>query len=128
MPFKESEMTEYEFYSMIVEKSGTHMMLDVNNVYVSSVNHKFDPMDYFKNLPHEKIVQVHLAGHSQLDNGLILDTHDNYVCDEVWQLYKYIVQVTGGVSTLLEWDDNFLPLDETIAESKKAEVFREATV
>ena len=63
-----------------------------------------------------------------MDNGLILDTHDNYVCDEVWQLYKYIVQVTGGVSTLLEWDDNFLPLDETIAESKKAEVFREATV
>ena len=126
--FEESQMTEWEFYSMVVEKSGTHMMLDINNVFVSSVNHNFEPMDYLKNLPHDRIVQVHLAGHSRLDNGLILDTHDNYVCDEVWQLYKYIDQQTGGVSTLLEWDDNFLTLSETIDEASKAKEFRSVPV
>ena len=118
--FKESTMTEWEFYSEIVNHSDTYMMLDVNNVFVSSVNHKFAPQDYLQNLPHEKIIQVHLAGHSHLDNGLILDTHDNHVCDEVWELYKYIDKVTGGVTTLLEWDDNFTSLEATIAEAHKA--------
>lgn len=126
--FEESEMTEWEFYSQIVERADIHMMLDVNNVFVSSVNHKFEPKTYLENLPHERIIQVHIAGHSRLDNGLILDTHDNYVCDEVWQLYKYIDEVTGGVSTLLEWDDNFISLEETIAEAQKALNYQTAAV
>lgn len=67
-----------------------------------------------------------MAGHSRLDNGLILDIHDNYVCDEVWELYKYIDRQTGGVSTLLEWDDNFLSLQETIDEANKVAQFKES--
>ena len=122
--FKESQMTEWEFYSEVVQRGGIHMMLDINNVYVSSVNHDFDPMDYFKNLPYDKVIQVHLAGHSVQENGIILDTHDDYVCDEVWKLYSYVHQQTGGVSTLLEWDDNFISLEDTIKEAKKALLYQ----
>ena len=122
--FKESTMTEWEFYSEVVNQGNIHMMLDVNNVYVASVNHDFDPLNYLKNLPYDKVVQVHLAGHEVQDNGIILDTHDNYVCDEVWDLYSYVYQKTGGVSTLLEWDDHFISLEETVAEAKKALQFQ----
>ncbi|MCM8541825.1 MAG: DUF692 domain-containing protein [Lentisphaeraceae bacterium] len=125
--FKESTMTEWEFYSEVVNRGNIHMMLDVNNVYVASVNHDFDPMDYLKNLPYEKVLQVHLAGHSVQENGIILDTHDNFVCDEVWDLYSYVHKRTGGVSTLLEWDDNFISLEDTVREAKKALKFQEVS-
>ena len=123
--FKESEMTEWEFYTEVVERGGIHMMLDVNNVYVSSENHDFDPMDYLSYLPFDKVIQVHLAGHTREENGIILDTHDNHVCDEVWQLYSYVHKMTGGVSTLLEWDDNFISLEDTIKEAQKALLYQQ---
>ena len=95
------------------------MMLDVNNIYVSSRNHGFEPMEYINNIPIEKVIQIHLAGHS--DKGdYVLDTHDDYVRDEVWNLYAEVYPKTGGVSTLLEWDDNFIPFKETWEEALKA--------
>ena len=99
------------------------MMLDINNIYVSSQNHGFDPKEYYKNLPLDRVLQIHLAGHKRED-GYILDTHDNYVCDEVWALYGEIYPLTGGVSTLLEWDDNFLTFEETWQEALKAKAYQ----
>ena len=122
--FKEDEMPEWEFYSAIVEKADIHMMLDVNNIYVSSRNHGFDPEDYIDRIPLERVLQIHLAGHT--DHGdYILDTHDNHVIDEVWQLYAKVYPRTKGVSTLLEWDDRFLSFQETWTEALKAKQFQQ---
>jgi uncharacterized protein (UPF0276 family) len=114
--YKDDEMPEWDFYGTIVEEADIYMMLDVNNIYVSSRNHGFNPMDYVDNIPLERVLQIHLAGHK--DNGTyILDTHDNYVTDEVWRLYAEVYPRTGGVSTLLEWDENLIPFNETWKEA-----------
>lgn len=118
--FKSSEMPEWEFYKYVVEKADCFMMLDVNNVFVSSVNHDFEPMDYLKNLPYERVIQTHIAGHTVRENGFILDTHNDYVCEDVWELYRFVHQKTGGVSTILEWDSDFLTFAETHSEALKA--------
>lgn len=123
--FKDDEMPEWEFYSAIVEKADIFMMLDVNNIYVSSRNHGFKPSDYYGHLPLERVLQIHLAGHS--DKGpYLLDTHDNYVCDEVWKIYADVYPKTRGVSTLLEWDDNFVSFQQTWDEALKAKQFQES--
>jgi uncharacterized protein (UPF0276 family) len=77
----------------------------VNNVYVSSFNNEFDPIEYIEGLPHESIVQMHLAGH-QHNGDHIIDTHDSPVVDPVWELFSLAWERTGGTSTLLEWDGN----------------------
>lgn len=123
--YQSDEMTEWEFYSAIVEKADIYMMLDVNNVYVSSRNHGFNPKDYLDNIPVERILQMHLAGHSDYES-YVLDTHDNYVRDEVWDLYAEIYPRTKGVSTLLEWDDNFISFEDTWKEALKAKKFQSA--
>ncbi len=122
--FREDEMTEWDFYGAVVEKAGIYMMLDVNNIYVSSRNHDFDPRDYYSNLPLERVLQIHIAGHN--DRGThVLDTHDDYVRDEVWQIYAEVYPKTGGVSTLLEWDDHFVSFEETWKEALKAKQFQQ---
>lgn len=121
--FHEDAMTEWEFYSAVVEKADIAMMLDVNNIYVSSRNHNFDPMDYIENIPVERVIQIHLAGHTDFGD-YVIDTHDNHVRDEVWELYAAVYPKTGGVSTLLEWDDNFIPFEETWKEAKRAQAFQ----
>lgn len=123
--FKTDEMPEWEFYSAVVEKADIYMMLDVNNIYVSSRNHGFNPEDYYRNIPLDRVLQIHLAGHS--DHGdYVIDTHDNYVRDEVWDLYAKIYPLTNGVSTLLEWDDHFLSFQDTWNEALKAKAFQSA--
>ena len=124
--FKGSELTEWAFYREVVERADCYMMLDVNNIFVSSVNHNFKPMDYLTAMPFDRVLQTHVAGHSIQADGTILDTHDNHVCDEVWQLYAHLHQETGGVSTLLEWDDSFLSLEETLAEARLARRWQNA--
>ncbi|MCL5272656.1 MAG: DUF692 domain-containing protein, partial [Gammaproteobacteria bacterium] len=86
LTFKQSEMTEWAFLVEIVKKSGCFILLDVNNVYVSSVNHQFDPLDYINAMPAEKVAQIHLAGHSN-HGEYIIDTHDAPVIQSVWDLY-----------------------------------------
>lgn len=115
--FETSEMTEWAFYREVVERAGCFMMLDVNNIFVSSVNHGFDPMTYLDAMPFERVIQTHVAGHSVQADGTILDTHDHHVREEVWQLYAHLHRKTGGVSTILEWDDHFLGLQDTLAEA-----------
>jgi len=122
--FKEDEMPEWEFYSAVVEQANIYMMLDVNNLYVSSRNHHFDPNVYYQNLPLDRVIQIHLAGHSDFGD-YILDTHDHPVCDNVWDLYAEIYPLTGGVSTLLEWDDHFLSFEQTWEEALKAKQFQQ---
>ena len=121
--FKQDEMSEWEFYSAVVEKADIYMMLDVNNIYVSSRNHGFDPTLYCNNIPLERVLQIHLAGHTDYD-AYVLDTHDNFVCDEVWKIYGSIYPRTKGVSTLLEWDDNFMSFQKTWEEALKAKQFQ----
>ena len=121
--FCADQMPEWEFYTAIAEKADIFMLLDVNNIYVSSRNHGFDPLQYIEQVPLDRVIQIHIAGHS--DKGAyVLDTHDDYVRDEVWSLYAKVYPKTGGVSTLLEWDDNFIPLQETWQEALKAKKFQ----
>ena len=123
--FKNDEMPEWDFYSSVVEKADIYMMLDVNNIYVSSRNHGFDPKEYYNNIPLERVLQIHLAGHSDYD-AYVLDTHDNYVRDEVWAIYAEVFPRTCGVSTLLEWDDNFVSFQQTWDEALKAKQFQKS--
>lgn len=121
--YSSDEMPEWDFYAAIVEKADIFMMLDVNNIYVSSRNHGFSPKDYYTNLPLDRVLQIHLAGHTDCGTYL-LDTHNNHVCDEVWQIYAEVYPQTGGVSTLLEWDDSFLSFEETWKEALRAKEFQ----
>ncbi len=121
--YQDDEMPEWEFYSAVVEKADIYMMLDVNNIYVSSRNHGFAPKDYVDNIPLERVLQIHLAGHSDYD-AYVLDTHDNYVRDEVWAIYAEVWPRTKGVSTLLEWDDNYVSFQQTWDEALKAKQFQ----
>ncbi|WP_437205210.1 MNIO family bufferin maturase [Planctomicrobium sp. SH664] len=117
--FASSTMSEAEFLRRLAEETDCGLLLDVNNVYVSSVNHQFDPYEYIESLPHHRIVQVHLAGHTDLGTHCI-DTHDGPVIDRVWELYRRTHQLTSGVSTLLEWDARIPEFDVVHAEVLKA--------
>jgi hypothetical protein len=121
--FNADQMTEWQFYSSIIEKADIFMMLDVNNIYVSSKNHHFNVDDYINNIPLKKVLQIPVAGH--LDKGsYLLDTHDNYVKEEVWQIYSQVWPKTEKAATLLEWDDNFIPFKETWQEALKAKNYQ----
>ncbi len=117
--FADSTMSEWEFLTRLAADADCGLLLDVNNVYVSSVNHDFDPEEYIRNVPHERVVQFHLAGHTHCRTHII-DTHDNHVIDPVWNLYRLAHQLTGGVATLLEWDARIPPFEVVHAEVLKA--------
>lgn len=119
LEYNASTLTEWDFLSELVQKTGCGLLLDVNNVYVSASNHGFDPHEYIRQLPHENIVQIHLAGPTDY-NGFLIDTHDKPVPTPVWHLYKLAQELTGGVSTLLEWDANIPPYEELVAELMKS--------
>jgi len=110
-----STMTEWEFVSMICEKSDCLLLLDVNNVYVSSYNHGYDARTFFDNVPAHRVQQIHLAGHHN-HGDYIIDTHDAPVIDPVWELYDYALSLCGPVSTMIERDDNIPALDELVRE------------
>jgi uncharacterized protein (UPF0276 family) len=117
--FADSTMPEWEFLARMVEATACGLLLDVNNVYVSSVNHDFDPHEYLDHVPFESVVQCHLAGHTNCRTHLI-DTHDGEVIDPVWELYRKAHQQTKGISTLLEWDADIPPFEKVHAEVLKA--------
>lgn len=118
--FRASTMTEAEFYAAVVRRSGCWFMLDINNVYVSSVNHGFDPYAYLDAVDYGRVLQVHLAGHTREPGGVIVDTHDRPVCDEVWALYAYAWRRGGPFPTLLEWDASIPPMPDVLREVEKA--------
>jgi uncharacterized protein (UPF0276 family) len=113
--YAQSQLTEWEFLSAICERADCLILLDINNIYVSSVNHEFDPLIYLAGVPGERVRQFHLAGHE--DHGhYIIDTHDHPVPDPVWELYADALRRFGPVSTMIERDDNIPPLDELLTE------------
>ncbi len=125
--FHVSEMTEWEFLNEVVEDADCGILLDVNNIYVSSQNHNFNPLDYVNNVPHERVAQIHIAGHSKY-RKYILDTHDHTVIDPVWELYARAIELVGPTATLLEWDDRIPSFDEVHNEALKARQYVPAKV
>jgi len=117
--FHVSEMTEWEFLNEVVEDADCGILLDVNNIYVSSRNHNFDPLDYIKAVPAGRVAQIHIAGHTKY-RKFILDTHDHPVIDPVWTLYARALERTGPTATLLEWDDCIPSFEEVHREALKA--------
>ncbi|HKT74336.1 MAG TPA: DUF692 domain-containing protein [Steroidobacteraceae bacterium] len=113
--FKSSELTEWEFLREVAERSDCLILLDVNNIYVSSVNHELDPLQYLNAIPAARVQQIHLAGHESHADYLI-DTHDHPVSDPVWDLYAAAIRRFGNVSTMIERDANIPPLAELVAE------------
>jgi len=119
MEFTTSTLSEWEFLASVAEEAGCGILLDINNIYVNAFNHRFDPQVYIDAIPAERVVQFHLAGHS--DHGTyLLDTHDHPVRDEVWSLYEYAVRRFGEVSTLIERDDNIPEFAELAASAEEA--------
>jgi uncharacterized protein (UPF0276 family) len=113
--FRDSRLTEWDFLRAVAEQADCHVLLDVNNIYVSSVNHEFDPHEFLQAMPPERVRQIHLAGHERHEHYLI-DTHDQPVPDPVWSLYAAAIRRFGPVSTLIERDDNIPPLEELLRE------------
>jgi len=111
-----AEMSELDFINAVLDKADCLLLLDVNNIYVNSVNHRYDPHDFLSGLPAERVAYIHVAGHHNEAEDLIIDTHGAPVIDPVWQLLGEAYQRLGPVPTLLERDFNFPPIQELLAE------------
>jgi uncharacterized protein (UPF0276 family) len=125
--FKSSSMPEWEFIARMAEGADCGLLLDVNNVYVSSFNHGFDPEAYLRAIPPERVAYYHLAGHTNLGTHL-LDTHIGPVIDPVWKLYGLAQRLSGGRSTLLEWDEQIPSFPVVHREVLKARKYMEAAL
>jgi uncharacterized protein len=117
--WQNEEFSEWDFVAELAKRTGCGLLLDVNNIYVSSINHGFDAREYLATMPADNVLEIHLAGH-ETQNGCLIDTHSRAVCDEVWQLYQGAIQLFGAKPTLIEWDSDIPPLETLLAESAKA--------
>lgn len=122
-----ADMTEWEFLSAMCARTGCGLLLDVNNVFVSASNHGFDPIAYLDGLSHDRVRQIHLAGHSQ-GKELLVDTHDRPVPASVWDLYAHVLPRLGPVATMIERDDDIPPLADLLAELTLARQIAAAAV
>ncbi len=117
--FTDDEMTEWDFINEMAKQADCLLLLDINNIYVSSFNHGFDPHTYVDAINPDRVVQFHLAGHQ--NNGThIVDTHDHPIIKDVWELYGRAIKRFGPVSTMIERDDNIPPLGELLEELEMA--------
>lgn len=123
--FAHSTMPEWEFLARLAEEADCGLLLDVNNVYVSSFNHRFDPVAYIDAIPADRVVQYHLAGHTNKGTHII-DTHSDHAIPAVWKLYAHAVRRTGPVATLYEWDEDVPAFEVVLKEAQKADKFRRA--
>jgi uncharacterized protein (UPF0276 family) len=123
LEFKASVMPEAVFIAHMAEESGCNLLLDVNNVYVTCYNHRLDPKLYLDTLPLDRIIQIHLSGHENQGTHII-DTHDDHVIDEVWNLYKYVVSKSGRIpNTMIEWDDKIPEFTILYSELERARAY-----
>jgi uncharacterized protein (UPF0276 family) len=113
--FVDSPMTEWEFLAEMSRRTGCGLLLDVNNIYVSSRNHGFDAYAFLRGIPADRVRQIHLAGHTEMPE-ILIDTHDQPVCDDVWSLYAQAMSLLGPVATMIERDDAIPPLAELLDE------------
>lgn len=127
LTYTQSTLTEWEFLSAIANEADCHILLDINNIYVSAYNHGFDPLEYINNIPVERVIQFHLAGHRN-HGDYIIDTHDEPIIDPVWNLYEQAVRRFGKVSTMIERDDNIPLLTELLMELQQARRLAEQPV
>jgi uncharacterized protein len=118
--FEHSRLTEWEFLSGVVSESGCGLLLDVNNIYVSSKNLGLDAHAFIEGVPLASVREIHLAGHARND-GVLIDDHGSAVCEEVWQLYARAIARFGAVPTLIEWDTDIPPLSTLVAEAVRAD-------
>ena len=125
--FAASSMPEWEFLARLAEKADCGLLLDVNNVYVSAFNHRFDPRVYIDAIPADRVVQYHLAGHTHKGTHIV-DTHSDHAVPEVWELYGRACRRTGKVSTLYEWDEDIPDFETVHAEARKAAAWREQSL
>ena len=114
LSFPENEMSEWEFLAEVVHRTGSYLLLDVNNIYVSAHNHGYSASDYLAGLPLDRVRQIHLAGHTP--GEIAIDTHDRAVCSEVWDLLGEALSLTGPVAIMIELDDAIPPLSELLGE------------
>jgi|JI10StandDraft_1071094.scaffolds.fasta_scaffold01572_22 uncharacterized protein (UPF0276 family) len=126
--FASSTLSEWEFLAELTRRTGCYLLLDVNNIYVSSVNHGYDPLAFLAGIPVDRVRQIHLAGHSQGPEGMLIDTHDAPVRDEVWALYARAVERFGPCATMIERDDDIPPLEDLLAELDQARQLASAGV
>jgi uncharacterized protein (UPF0276 family) len=117
--FRDSTLTEWEFLGEIARRADCLILLDVNNIYVSALNHEFEPLEYLNAVPPERVQQIHLAGHENHGDYLV-DTHDHPVAGPVWELYAAAIRRCGPVSTMIERDDHIPPLGELCEELSQA--------
>jgi uncharacterized protein len=117
--YQQSEMEEWDFVAEVAKRADCWLLLDVNNVFVSGFNHDFSTHAFIESIPVDRVVQFHLAGHSEGEAHLI-DTHDQPVCEEVWQLYERALKKFGPLTTMIERDDNIPPLAELVEELNRA--------
>lgn len=127
MAYSASEMSEWQFVSEVAERADIGLLLDVNNVYVSAHNHGFDAREFLRFVPPERIVQIHVAGHTVVGDHII-DTHRGPIIDPVWELYGELIERTGPVSTLIEWDEAIPPWAVLAAEADRARALRTAAL
>lgn len=125
--FQDSTLSEPEFLRALTEQTGCGLLLDVNNVFVSCFNEGTNPLDYLADFPFESVVQMHLAGHQHCGSHIV-DTHDQPVCDAVWELFRYAWQKTSGTSTLLEWDGDVPDFDVVHQEVLRAKAYMQGSV
>ena len=125
--FAPADMTEWQFLDRMCARTGCGLLLDVNNVFVSATNHGFDAIEYLDGVPHDRVRQIHLAGHSQ-GRELLIDTHDKPVPASVWDLYAHILPRLGPVATMIERDDDIPPLHDLLAELAIARRLGEQTL
>ena len=123
LEFAHSNWTEWDFLATLAEEADCGLLLDVNNVYVSAFNHGFEPKAYIDAMPKDRVVQHHLAGHTNKGTHII-DTHNDHVIEAVWELYRYAYQRFGSVPTLLEWDADIPSFEVVHAEARKAADYR----
>lgn len=116
----DSAMKEYEFIAHVVNEANCDLLLDLNNLYVNSVNHSFCANQYIQSLPLQRIKEVHLAGYQQ-GHGFLLDCHNNPVAQPVWHLYESLLAATGPLPTLIEWDNQIPPWQQLEDERRKAQ-------
>ncbi|HKQ30177.1 MAG TPA: DUF692 domain-containing protein [Burkholderiales bacterium] len=124
LQFSHSAIPEWEFLAAVAQRADCDILLDVNNIYVSARNHRFDPLEYARAIPAERIKEIHLAGHTvkQYDDGeILIDTHNARVCDEVWGLYDAVIKQIGARPTLIEWDSDLPTLSLLVQEADAAE-------
>lgn len=128
LQWRDSAMPEWDFLGEVAERADCGLLLDVNNIYVSAWNHGFDPETYVDAVPADRVLQIHLAGHSLKEAGHRLDTHDHPVSDPVWALYRRAIRRFGPVSTLIEWDARIPSFERLSEEAALARSQRQAAL